>query len=71
MPRARKTDKFFIVQIKGCKNLGNHLVGINPDYEGDRSNLHLQEFVDFLKEQGVDPSKIKLPDSFNSIFINK
>lgn len=71
MPRAKKTDKFYIVNVRGHKVYGNHLVGINPLYEGDSKNLTLQEFIDFLQKVGVDPATVKLPAKFDVLFITK
>ena len=71
MPRAKKTDKFYINKMRGRRSYGNHLVGINRLYEGDPKNLTLQAFVDFLKEHGIDPAKVKCPVSFGAIFITK
>ena len=70
MPRAKKTEKFYISKVPGHKKYGTHLVRINRLYEGSE-NLTFQELVDFLKEQGLDPAKVKLPASFCVLFVTK
>ncbi len=71
MPRYKKTDKFYWVKTTGIyRTFGNIQVGVNTSYDGDLTNLTLQEFVDFLHEQGIDPANVRLSGNFTT-FGNK
>ncbi len=65
MPRSKKTDKFFLSRTPtGYRNLGTRLIGANGSYEGDLSNLSLQELLDFLKKNDVNPASVGLSSGF-------
>ena len=65
MPRALKTDKFFIgsVQKKGPAK-GKIVLSFNCLYNGETDKITLQDLIDFLKEKGVKPSAVKVPNDF-------
>lgn len=61
MPRAKKTDKFFIyAPKKSGYRKGKKLLGVNHPADG----LTIQDLVEFLKEQGIPLSTVSLPSGF-------
>ncbi|MFA5935071.1 MAG: hypothetical protein WC827_04255 [Candidatus Paceibacterota bacterium] len=65
MPRALKTDKFFLGAIqKSGRMKGKRLLSFNYAYSGDTSKINLQDMIDFLKEKGVEPSSVEVPRNF-------
>jgi hypothetical protein len=67
MPRPKKTDKFFFYSPKKSGySRGKMLVGVNHRYEGGTDNLNLQDLIDFLKENEIDPSNVKVHASFST-----
>lgn len=64
MPRAKKTDKFFFKLPKKNGYWKNKtLIGVNYSYEG-KEEITFEELNNFLKENKIDPSKIKLKKGF-------
>ncbi len=57
MPRALKSDKFCIYAPKkrGYRK-GEMLMSTNGNHE-----LSVQDLLDFLKEKGIEPSRVPLP----------
>jgi len=67
MPRPKKTDKFFFYTAKQAGFFKNkRLIGVNYSQEGGPDNLNLQDLIDFVKENDIDPSKVKIHSSFTS-----
>lgn len=67
MPRPKKTDKFFFYTAKKTGFFKNkRLIGVNHLQEGGSDNLNLQDLIDFVKENDIDPSKVKIHGSFTS-----
>ena len=66
MSRGR-TEKFFIYAPSQGPYKGHRLTGINEGYKGEPGKLSLQDFLDFLKEQGVDPVNVALPLGFKTL----
>ncbi len=64
MPRALKSDKFFLhaVQKRGPFK-GHRLLGVNHTYR-DGKNITLQHLLDFLKEKGIETSQVPVLDSY-------
>ncbi|MCX6760032.1 MAG: hypothetical protein NTW46_01665 [Candidatus Nealsonbacteria bacterium] len=62
---SRKTNKFFIYAPlrRGCLK-GTQLLGVNHSYEGGTEKLSMQDLIDFLKEKGINPSKVPLSGGF-------
>ena len=64
MPRALKSDKFFIYAAKKSGYWkGKRMLGVNDSYEGE-ARLTVQDLVDFLKDEEIELSKVVLSDSF-------
>ncbi len=60
MPRALKSDKFFIyAPKKHGRRKGQMLLGVNG-----MSERNIQDLLDFLKEKGIKPSAVSLPPNF-------
>ena len=67
MPRAKQTDKFYIVKTFGkYRVFGDLQVGVNHSYKGSRGDLSLQAFIDFLREHNVDLAKVTLSPTFTT-----
>ena len=67
MPRALKTDKFFLYAPRKSghwKNKG--LLGINGSYNGDISDINLKDLIEFLREKGVDPLTVHFHGYFTA-----
>jgi len=65
MPRALKSDKFFFYAAK--KNgfsKGKMMLGVNDLYEGGVENISVQDLIDFLAKNKIDPSKVEISASF-------
>lgn len=62
MPRAVVSDKFFIYAPKkqGPQN-GQRLLLVNHTHSG---KANLEDLMQFLKEQGINPSQVPLPEGF-------
>jgi len=60
MPRAKKTDKFFIyAPDRSGPFKGKRFMGINLLYEGGQK-ITVQDLCDFLKEMNIDPATVQL-----------
>jgi len=69
MPRALKSDKFFLVNKRRRGNpKGSRLLGINDVYSGG-DTVTLKDLNDFLQKTQVDPAKVMVPDSFMTTVI--
>jgi hypothetical protein len=67
MPRARKTDKFFLYAAKKSGYWKDkRLLGINYLYTGSVDDLTLQDLLDFLTEKSVSPSAVRLSHTFST-----
>lgn len=66
MPRALKSDKFFMYNARKKGYWKNKiLIGVNHLYEGGTNNLSLQDLIDFLKEKNIETSSVPLNSSFS------
>lgn len=64
---TRNAGKFYIHKPeKRGKNTGRRLLGANVRDEDDSSDLTLQDLLDFLGEQHIDPSKVVLHRGFTA-----
>lgn len=58
MPRPKRSDKFFYQTLKKRgSNKGLIFFGRNYLHKGEAT---LQELLDFMKQKGIDPAKVKL-----------
>jgi hypothetical protein len=59
MPRALKTDKFYIYAAKKSGHRKNmRLLGAKSE------DLTIQDLLDFLSEKSLSPSEVILPNNF-------
>lgn len=62
MPRALKSDKFFIyAPTKVGYGKGTRLMGVNHLYKG---SINLQDLLDFLKKHEIDPARVPVSTNF-------
>jgi hypothetical protein len=67
MSRRLKSSKFFLyAPFRSGWRKGERLLGVNYLYEGGTENLNLQDLIDFLKEENIDPSVVRLNSSFTT-----
>ena len=65
MPRALRSDKFFFYAAKKSGfSKGKILLGVNHLYEGGINNISVQDLIDFLAKNKIDPSKVEIGNSF-------
>jgi hypothetical protein len=65
MPRTQKSSKFFLYTAKKSgHHKGKMLLGTNHEYEGGQENITLQDLIDFLKENKIEPTRVELPGHF-------
>ncbi|MFZ2038697.1 MAG: hypothetical protein WAV11_02065 [Minisyncoccia bacterium] len=65
MPKATKKDKFFFYAKNKTGYLKDKILfGENSKYTG--GPLTLQDVIDFLKEKGIDPSRVELPRGYSA-----
>jgi len=61
MPRALKTDDFFLYAVRRSGHWKNtRMIGVN----NWREDLTVQDFIDFLKKKGVSASEVAIPRNF-------
>ncbi len=61
MPRALKTDKFFLYKpTKSGPRKNSIFVGANDKFEGGVSNVNLQDLIEFLAKNNIDPSDVSM-----------
>ena len=71
MPRPKKTDKFFFYTAKKSGfHKNKKLIGVNHFHEESGNNLNLQDLINFVKENDIDPSKVKIHSSFTSYAVD-
>lgn len=59
---ATKNDKFSIQQLNDGSN--RKLICVNILYEGDRKAISVQDLLEFLKQNNLDPKKVPVSDTF-------
>lgn len=65
MPRALKTDKFFFYTAKKSGHWkGKIMIGVNGLYEGGINNISIQDLIDFLAKNEINPSNVEINNSF-------
>lgn len=70
MPRALKSDKFFIYAPKRSGySKGKRLMGVNLTGDKGHKDVNLQDLLDFLKKNEIDPAKVPLPGQF-TVLVN-
>ncbi|MFA6536048.1 MAG: hypothetical protein WCT25_01290 [Candidatus Paceibacterota bacterium] len=61
MPRALKTDRFFLQKAaRSGKNKDKLLVGVHSSHK----DITLQNLLDFLEANQIDPSQVELKFGF-------
>jgi hypothetical protein len=65
MPRALKTDKFFVyATAKKGHGRGKRLMGANHTHPEGGNNLTVQDLLDFLAIHRIPASDVQLPKGF-------
>lgn len=67
MPRATKKDKFFLYKAHKSGYWKNKMLfGVNHNYEGGDCNLSMQDLIDFMEENQIEPSRVPLNSGFTA-----
>lgn len=67
MPRAKKSDKFFLyADPKRGHFKGKRLLGVNHSCDMN-SQVTLQDLISFLNEHGIPPQQVKMPGNFITV----
>ena len=62
MANRRRDAMFFIHKYRSGQSKGRRLIGLNHNYVGETPTA--QDFLDFLKKEGIDPSDVPLEGLF-------
>lgn len=70
MPRASIKDKFFIyAPRRSGERKGQVMLGANHQYDGSAGEITLQDLVDFLKKNNLEPANV--PIGFLTVWAKK
>ena len=61
MPRTLKSSKFFYTAKKSGYNKGKMLLGVNCFCETGVGDLTLQDLLDFLTTNKIEPTEVEFP----------
>ncbi len=72
MPRARKTDKFFLYKpTKSGPRKNSIFMGANDSFEGGVNNINLKDLIEFLENNNIDPSDVPMKRFHAFILVKK